>query len=65
MILKKIIWAMLFTALLFGESEFKKPESFKDYKQYTLDDMMVFVSPKLMKSVKIKEIKDKNTRHPS
>jgi hypothetical protein len=65
MILKKIIWAMLFTALLFGESKFKKPESFKDYKQYTLDDMMVFVSPKLMKSVKIKEIKDKNTRHPS
>ncbi|CAA6805100.1 MAG: Unknown protein [uncultured Sulfurovum sp.] len=55
------VLAMLFTTLLFGENEFKKPASFKDYKQYTLDDMMVFISPKLIKSMKIKKSKDKNT----
>ncbi|CAA6821185.1 MAG: Unknown protein [uncultured Sulfurovum sp.] len=55
---------MFFTTLLFGESEFKKPESFKEYKQYILDDMMVFISPKLTKEMKIKEIKDKNAYAP-
>ncbi|CAA6825260.1 MAG: Unknown protein [uncultured Sulfurovum sp.] len=68
MILKKIILTILFTTLLFGENEFKKPESFKDYKQYILDDMMVFISPKLTKYLKIKEVKrdgyDKNIHAP-
>ena len=57
MILKKIMLSMLFTALLFGESDFKKPESFKDYKKYTLDDNTIFLSPKLTKGLKIKDIK--------
>lgn len=56
--------SMFFTTLLFGESEFKKPESFKDYKQYILDDMMVFISPKLTKEMEIKELKDKNAHAP-
>ncbi|CAA6808984.1 MAG: Unknown protein [uncultured Sulfurovum sp.] len=62
MILRKIILTMLFTTLLFGESTFKKPASFKDYKQYILDDMMVFIAPNLIKSMQIKKRQDKNTQ---
>ena len=49
---------MLFTALLFGESGFKKPESFKNYKKYNLNEMDVFIAPELINGLKIKNLKD-------
>lgn len=64
MILAKIVLFLFLTSLLFGESVFKKPASFKAYKHYTLDEMMVFISPELIQGLKITEINDKNTETP-